>query len=161
MSTVTLKDQIHVRASPADVWCFIEDPEMIVLWNPKLQEARVIEPGLVGGCVYRARFVMNGKEHDMRAEVVESVEMHRLVTVYTGGRLPSDGRVRETWELKPDDAGGTLVRHQVDLIDTDMGLIARLLLRLASWCGRPVGEGCMQRLKAVVEQSAHAAEAAR
>ena len=154
MATLTLVDKVRIAAPPADVWCFIEDPDMVAVWNPKLLSTERVGSVSQGvGCTYRAVFSMNGRETHMNARIEDSQHPQRLVVTYCGGDLPPDGTVRETWELVPDGETGTRVRHTVDMVNTGIGLLFRIVIRMVHRFGRPVGQDCMERLKQLVEQS--------
>ena len=63
MSKLVLRDRIRIEALPEDVWPWVEDPERVMAWNPKL---KAVEPITHGprrmGYEYRAVYALGDRE---------------------------------------------------------------------------------------------------
>ena len=158
MATLSFKQYVSVSATAADVWCFIEDPDMVKLWNPKLTETTLGEGDrFVQGSHFSATYSMRGKSRQVEVEVIECNEPHRMVLSYSGGCLPEGGKAVETITLtKKDDH--TVVERHVAMTDVGIPWWARISIRLLSWFGRPVCETNLETLKQLVEDTSSAAE---
>jgi len=154
MATLTFKDHIRIHASPADVWCFLEDPDMLKLWCPKLQQTTLVDnQRLRAGTRFQSTYDMRGKTYTVDAHVQAADEPSRLVMLYTGGCLGDGGSARESIELPPTEDDWTALTRRVEIIDARISLWCRLLIRVSNLIGRPIGRTNLQELKQLVESS--------
>ncbi len=102
-----LEDTVQIKGPPEKVWIFIEDPERMKLWNPKIQRISAISWGeRAVGYRYRITYTMRKKTSEFLAEIVEYRRPEKLVirltkvisraaatpTRLTGCREPRKGR---------------------------------------------------------------------
>ena len=89
-----LRDSIRINAPPERVWQYLEDPERMQLWNPKIKAVVSVSWGQrCKGFRYRLTYVLGGKESEVSAEIEEYQPPTKLVIRHTGGRLPPGQRI--------------------------------------------------------------------
>jgi len=153
VSQLTLHDRITISARPEEVWLFLEDPDMVKEWNEKLRAWEPLSHGSPRlGFRYRARFGMRGRETDMEGEVVEYRPPVRLVTRFTGGRLPADGYSELAFDLS-DRVHSTRLHQTIVMQNAGIPWFFRWLIWFIHHTGRTVGKSHLQRLKELVEEA--------
>jgi hypothetical protein len=151
MSKLVLRDRIRIDALPEDVWPWVEDPERVMAWNPKL---KAVEPITQGprrvGYEYRAVYSLGDRENEMSARYEEYQAPVHLAIRMHGGRLPPEGFCREEYELT---ARGRTTRlcQKITLVDPGIPLVLRLLIKLVHVFGKPSGKSNLQVLRELVE----------
>ncbi len=78
-STMTIRDSILINRTPDKVWAFVENPELMKQWNPKVQWVTAGAQNRGQGFVYAITYVMSGKAQEFRAEYVTCEPPHPLV----------------------------------------------------------------------------------
>ena len=146
-----LKDTVQIKSPPDTVWMFIEDPERMKSWNPKIQCISSISWGERAiGYRYRVTYVMKGKTSDFLAEIVEYRKPEKLVIRLTEGNLPRGSYVNEIYQLSAT-IEGTLLEQRVEIHNSGINIFLRLLIALISRFGKPTGEKYLEKLKELVE----------
>ncbi len=69
-STMTIRDSILINRTPDKVWAFVENPELMKQWNPKVQWVTAGAQNRGQGFVYAITYLMSGKAQEFRAEFV-------------------------------------------------------------------------------------------
>jgi uncharacterized protein YndB with AHSA1/START domain len=147
---MTLRDKVQIKTPPERVWPFIEDPERMKLWNPKIRKVTPISWGdRDRGFRYRITYFMGKKESEFSAEIVEYRKPERLVIRLTEGRLPWGGYVNEVYELS-GDKDGTLLEQRIE-IDVEINIFLRWLIAFIVRFGSPTGKKYLERLKELAE----------
>ena len=86
-----LKDAVQIKSPPEKVWTFIEDPERMKAWNPKVQSISPISWGERAiGYRYRITYAMTNKASEFLAEITEWRKPEKLVIHLTEGNLPKN-----------------------------------------------------------------------
>ncbi len=147
-----LRDQIVIERSAQEVWPYVENPERMMSWNPKVKKVtRAHWDGRPGvGFRYGIMYEMSGKVGEMEAEVTTYEPPFRLVIRLTGGRLPEKAYVEEIYELSEDN-GRTLLRQKIIMHHSGINIVFRLLIFFVSRFGRPTGKTYLETLKGLVE----------
>jgi len=149
-----LKDSVWINASPERVWEYLEDPERMRLWNPKIKAVASVSWGQrCKGFRYRVTYVMGGKENELSAEIEEYQPPAKLIIRHTGGRLPPNGYAQEIYELSREN-GGTALTQIIRLYNSGINLFFRLLIALLYRFGTPTGKKYLTILKELVEGAA-------
>jgi len=149
-----LKDSVWINASPERVWEYLEDPERMRLWNPKIKAVASVSWGQrCKGFRYRVTYVMGGKENELSAEIEEYQPPAKLIIRHTGGRLPPNGYAQEIYELSREN-GGTALTQIIRLHNSGINLFFRLLIALLYRFGTPTGKKYLTILKELVEGAA-------
>jgi uncharacterized protein YndB with AHSA1/START domain len=149
-----LKQRIEISCPPEKVWTFIEDPEGMQAWNPKVQ---AIDPISWGerhvGYRYRITYVMRNKASEFLAEIIEYRKPQKLVIRLTEGKLPPNSHVSEIYELS-QTAEGTLLEQRIEVHNSGMNIFIRLLIGFILRFGKPMGKRYLEKLKELVEAAA-------
>lgn len=149
-----LKDSVQIHGSPDRVWAFIEDPQRMKSWNPKIQSIVSISWGQrTVGYQYRITYAMSGKTSDFLAEFVEYRRPEKLVVRLSEGRLPRGAAVHEIYELSPNREG-TLLQQRVEFLNSGVNIFLRLLIAFICRFGKPTGQTYLEKLKELVEAPA-------
>jgi uncharacterized protein YndB with AHSA1/START domain len=147
---MTLRDRVQIKTPPERVWSFVEDPERMKLWNPKIRKVTPISWGdRDRGFRYRITYVMGKKENEFSAEIVEYRKPERLVIRLSEGRLPWGGYVNEVYELS-GTRDGTLLEQRIE-INVEINIFLRWLIAFIVRFGSPTGKKYLQRLKELAE----------
>ena len=146
-----LRDSIRINRPPENVWRYLEDPELMTLWNPKIKAVVPVSWGQRGrGHRYRIKYVMGGKEREVSAEIEEYQSPVKLVIRLTGGGLPPTGYAQEIYELSPEP-GGTLLTQTIRVHNSGVNIFFRLLATFLQRFGKPTGKKYLAHLKELVE----------
>ena len=148
---MVLQDSVHIKSPPEKVWTFIEDPERIKFWNPKIQAITPISWGKRHvGYRYRIIYAMIHKASEFLAEIVEYRKPEKLVAHLTEGNLPRGSSVDEIYELSRSGEG-TLLEQRIEIHNSGINIFFRLLIAFIFRFGRPTGKKYLEKLKELVE----------
>ena len=148
---MTLRDKVQINRPPERVWPFVEDPERMKLWNPKIQKITPISWGDRDiGFTYRITYVMGKKASEFLAEVVEYRKPEKLVIRLTEGKLAWGGYVSEVYELSRTK-DGTLLEQRIEIPNSGINIFLRLLIAFVLRFGSLTGRKYLERLKELAE----------
>lgn len=153
---MVIKDSVEIAAAPETVWRFIEDPENLPRWNPKVKKVQRISHGAPDtGFRYRVAFVMGGREREMEAEITEFGPPRHLVTRMRE-RIASDAGAwrryaEEQFELT-EGGRGTRLTQTVRLHHAGVSLLLRALISFLMRFGKPSGQRYLERLRDCIEK---------
>ncbi len=146
-----LTDSVHINAPPERVWQYLEDPERMKLWNPKIKDVVPIFWGQRSkGFRYRITYVMGAREREFSAEIEEYQPCARLVIRHTGGSLPVTAYVQEMYELSSIGAG-TLLTQTIRVHNLRVNFFLRLLVSFVIRFGKPTGKKYLEQLRELAE----------
>jgi uncharacterized protein YndB with AHSA1/START domain len=150
---VTLRDTVQIKSPPEKVWTFIEDPERMKAWNPKIQTVAPISWGERDrGYRYRITYAMGKKTSEFFAEIIEYRKPETLVIRHTEGNLPIGSSINETYRLSPTD-DGTSLEQRIEINNSGVNLFWRLLIGFVYRFGKPTGQKYLEKLKELAETS--------
>jgi hypothetical protein len=110
-----LKDKIQIDRSLEEVWQYIQSPELMKEWNPRVRAFVPVSWGEPAeGYRYRVRYKMIGRESNFLAEFMEYQKPVKLVIHLSGGNLPVKGYIQEIYELA-ENTGGTLLKQRIEV----------------------------------------------
>ena len=110
-----LKDKIQIGRSPEEVWQYIQSPELMKEWNPRVKAFVPVSWGEPAeGYRYRVRYKMIGRESNFLAEFMEYQKPVKLIIHLSGGNLPVKGYIQEIYELA-ENSGGTLLKQRIEV----------------------------------------------
>ena len=148
-----LQDTVQIKSPPEKVWIFIEEPERMKVWNPKIQRISSISWGeRTVGYRYRITYAMRKKTSEFLAEIVEYRKPERLVIRLTEGNLSSGSYTDEIYRLSRT-AEGTLLEQRIEVHNSGINFFFRLLIAFISRFGKPTGQKYLENLKELVEAS--------
>ncbi|MFM8551683.1 MAG: SRPBCC family protein [Nitrospiraceae bacterium] len=151
---MNLRDHVDVGRPPETVWRFLEDPNNLPAWNPNVQRVAPVTWGAPAkGFRYRATYVLRGKANEMEAEIEEFQPPVRLAVCLSGGRMPKNAFAREVYDLTPIP-GGTRLVQTIELNNTGIPLVFRLLMWFIQRFGKPTGKTFLATFKELVEEAA-------
>jgi uncharacterized protein YndB with AHSA1/START domain len=150
---MTLRDTVQIKSPPEKVWTFIEDPERMKSWNPKIQHVSSINWG-VRAVGYRCRitYAMGKKTNEFLAEIIDYRKPEKLVIRLTEGNLPRGSYINEIYQLSPT-AAGTLLEQTIEINSSGINIFFRLLIAFIHRFGKPTGQKYLDKLKELVEAS--------
>lgn len=148
-----LKDTVQIKSSPENLWAFIEDPERMKSWNPKIQRISSISWGRRAvGYRYRITYAMRNKASEFLAEIIEYRKPEKLVIRLTEGNLPRGSYIEEVYQLSRT-AEGTLVEQTIEINNSGINIFFRMLIAFLYRFGKPIGQKYLEKLKELVETS--------
>ena len=148
-----LKDTVQIKSSPENVWSFIEDPERMKSWNPKIQRISSISWGARSiGYRYRITYAMRNKTSEFLAEIIEYRKPEKLVIRLTEGNLSQGSYICEIYQLSRT-AEGTLVEQTIEINNSRINIFFRLMIAFIYRFGKPTGQKYLEKLKELVETS--------
>jgi uncharacterized protein YndB with AHSA1/START domain len=146
-----LKDTVQIKSPPEKVWAFIEDPQRMKSWNPKVQTVSLISWGERNvGYRYRITYVMSQKAREFLAEITEYKKPERLVLHLTESDHPTRSSVDEIYQLSPTGEW-TLLEQRIEINNSGMNIFLRLLVFFIMRFGKPTGKKYLETLKELVE----------
>jgi carbon monoxide dehydrogenase subunit G len=110
------EEEFTVGAAPDAVWDFLLDPERVAPCLPGCEQVEVED-----AAIYRVRLTVKvgflSTTQNLKVEIVESDRPRHLVSLARGEdrKLASQVEVRNTLDLTPVGASGTLVRYRGDV----------------------------------------------
>ena len=146
------KERTIIRASLEQVWNFIEDPNNLPKWNPKVQGITSFSgSGKEIGANFGILYVMNTKADDLRGEILVREALSRLTFRYSGGQMPQGDYVDEGFILTQVDDTIGLVRT-IDIHLKEIPWWVKIIMWIIFKTGKPVGKPYIETLKDLIEQ---------
>ena len=100
---LTVRDSIHIAASPEDVFAFMDEPARQMSFTPHLQQSDEVERLENGGTRARYRYDLYGWGLDGEVRATDYVPPERIIWAMSGDL---QGTIR--WYVDPDDDGSRL-----------------------------------------------------
>jgi uncharacterized protein YndB with AHSA1/START domain len=150
-----LRDEIRIGRPAREVWNYIENPEHMMSWNPKVKKVSPMSWSTERNLGFRYSIVyeMSGKASELQAEFTEYLPPSRLVIHLHGERLPREAYVEEIYELSEDSAGTTLLTQSIVMHNTGVNIFWRFIFFLISRFGHPVGKKYLETLREIIENN--------
>lgn len=146
------KETILINASPEKVWNFIEDPNNLPLWNPKVQRVTAFgSSGKSVGSNFGIMYMMNKIPSEMRGEVVVHEPNSRLTFRFLDGKMERGNHVEESFSLTPTPSG-VLLERTIDFTNAPIPWWARIIMWIIFKTGKPVGDTYLVKLKSLIEE---------
>ena len=146
-----LTSETRINRSPEYVWPFIEDPERMKAWNPRIVDFEELGWGARGvGFRYNVRYRKGEGVLDAFVEIDSYRVQEEYAFRLSGGQLPAGGYARVIFELRGCNEG-THVKRTIDLTHARLPRVLRIVVGLAGRVGAPAGKEGLARLKKVVE----------
>lgn len=150
-----IREDVLTRATPAQAWELVRDPELHELWNPRIVETEAISPPPPGlGSRYRVSYELGGRRSMFDAEIVEFEAPLRFCARLTE-RFQGDGRnsnrVFEERYTLTARGERTHVRHDVLIQQSGVHPLLRFLVWFIMKTGKPVGRPFMDRFRELAE----------
>lgn len=144
-----LVDSVFINRPAGTVWSFLQNPENMPLWNPKVKRvspASFAQPGQ--GYRYAITYQMHerAKASEFLAEFVHYEPPSKLVIRLTGGVAPRDRIIEEIYELSERD-GGTLLTQTIRIDNAGINIFFRFLIWLIQRWGKPAGLRYLETLR--------------
>ena len=151
--SVTQTEHVVIAAPLNTVWNFIEDPNNLLLWNPKVRRVTALsDAGKEIGTIFGILYVMNNKADEMLGTIALRVPMSRITFRYSGGKMPPDNFVEEGFVLAQRN-NGVLVERTITFTVSAIPLWARFVMWIIFKIGKPDGESYLTTLKSLIERS--------
>jgi len=150
---MTLRESIKVSASMDEIWPFVADPVGQATWNDKIVDVdRTSDLPVRLGEHFGMTYRMSGKDRKSDVEVIacdppnEVHFRHHYAWKSRGCHADEQYTLRQVGEQVE-------VTQRIDLTNTGIPWIFRLLIWCISRFGKPAGQSTMERLKEAVEGS--------
>ncbi|MDD2916090.1 MAG: SRPBCC family protein [Gallionella sp.] len=150
-----LVNSIFINRSPEVVWAFLEDPEHMLLWNPKVKQ---VSPSCFAepkqGYRYDITYQMGASAvaSGLQAEFVCFEPCSKLVIRQTGGLpSPQDRIIEETYELV-ERGGGTFLTQTIRVENSGINIFLRLLIWFIRKFGKPAGKPYLETFRDILEK---------
>lgn len=150
-----IEDDIFINHPAETVWAFLEKPENMPLWNPKVKR---VSPSSFSGPQQGFRYAITYQMHERAkateflAEFIHFEPFSRLVIRLTGGLSPHNRVIEEIYELSERD-GGTFLTQTIRIDDSGINVFFRLLIWIIQRWGRPTGKRYLETLRDIVERT--------
>ena len=148
-------DSVFINRPAATVWAFLENPENMPLWNPKVKR---VSPSsfttIQQGYRYAITYQMNerAKASEFLAEFVHFEPPTMLVIRHTGGPDSQHRVIEEIYELLERD-GGIFLTQTIHIENSGINIFLRFLVWMVQRWGKPVGKRYLETLRDIVEKT--------
>ena len=148
-----LIDNIFINRPAGTVWAFLEKPENMLLWNPKVK--RVSPATFAGpqqGFRYSITYQMTerAKASEFLAEFVHFEPLSKLVIRHTGDLSSPNRVIEEIYELSERDRG-TFLTQTIKIGNSGINIFFRFLFRFIQRWGKPTGKRYLETLRDLIE----------
>ena len=155
-----LYDFIIVKSNPERVWDFLDGPDRMKTWNPKISSVVPLSHGKPrAGYRYRINYLMGSKKRELEAEVKEYRKpSYLLIGLKEQFNVKHNTRYRsfsEAYRLTAHKHG-TKVEQTITLNDSGIPFLFQALIKLLMRIGKPKGEKYLYTLKNMVEKELRA-----
>lgn len=152
MNSVQQKETILINVPIETVWNFIEDPNNLQLWNPKVQRVTAFSnSGKSVGSTFGILYMMSNKANEMRGEVTVREPMSRLTFRYSGAQMERNDFVEEGFLLL-SDGNTTILERTINFSHAPLPWWAKIIMRIIFTAGKPVEESYLVKLKESIEK---------
>ena len=147
-----LVNSIFIHRPANTVWAFLEKPENMLLWNPKVKH---VSPSSFSapqqGYRYAITYQMheNSRATEFLAEFVHYEPFSKLVIRHTGGISPRNGVIEEMYELSERDAGTSLTQT-INIENSGINIWVRFLIWIIQRWGKPTGKPYLGTLRDII-----------
>jgi uncharacterized protein YndB with AHSA1/START domain len=148
---LNIHDSIRIDRPPDKVWEFVENPELMKQWNPKVQWVTAGPQRRAQGFVYGITYVMSGKAQEFRGEYVSYEPPRSLVIRLTSASMAQGSFVEERYTLSDKD-NSTLLEQRIVVKNSGTNILLRFLVAFIMRFGKPVGKRYLETLKELVER---------
>lgn len=146
------QETILINAPIETVWNFIEDPNNLQLWNPKVHKVTALSnSGKHVGSTFGILYVMSNKANEMLGEVTVREPMTRLAFRYSGAQMGQDEFIEEVFHLTPAGNATTLERV-IDYSHARFPWWAKIIMWIIFKTGKPVGDAYLMKMKSLLEE---------
>jgi hypothetical protein len=151
-----LIDSIYTNCSAQTVWTFLQNPENMLLWNPKVKR---VSPGSFDqprlGFQYAITYQMRDRApaQEFLAEFVHFEPPLKLVIRLIGGLAPRHSLIEEIYELSERDSG-TFLKQTIHLDNSGINIFFRFLIWFIQRTGKPTGKRYLETLRDIIERKA-------
>ena len=149
-----LVDSIFINRPAGTVWAFLENPENMLLWNPKVKH---VSPSSFSGPQQGYRYAITYQMHETSrateflSEFVHFEPFSKLVIRHKGGLSPHDRVIEETYELSERDRG-TLLTQTIHIENSGINIFLRFLIWIIQRWGKPTGIPYLGTLRDIIER---------
>jgi carbon monoxide dehydrogenase subunit G len=152
-----LVNSININRPAGTVWAFLENPENMLLWNPKVIH---VSPSSFSDKPQQGyRYAITYQLHESSgateflAEFVHFEPFSKLVIRHTGGLSSHNRVIEEIYELSERD-GGTFLRQTIHIENSGINIFLRFLIWIIQRWGKPTGKPYLGTLRDVIEGDA-------
>lgn len=146
-----LTESVTIQAPAETVWFFLDDPDLVKAWNPKVIAWEPLGNTPRGpGFTFRIQYGMRGRQSWWEGRFSEYRPHTRLVWDLHDPAKP-DHRTQLSYELEPRGNAVRLTQH-IDFPDAMIPLPFRWLVKLIFKTGKPRGERYLATLKRLAEE---------
>ena len=147
---MTIRDSVDINAPVDVVWPWVQNPENMARWNPKVQKVTAMSPPYTLGYKYGIMYEMNNKVTEFSAEFVEFDPPHRLTIRLSTTMMDQSFFVEEKYVMEAHN-GSTHLTQEVIVHDSSVSIFWSILVWFIMRFGKPVGERYLEKLKALIE----------
>ena len=147
---MTIRDSVDINAPIEEIWRWIENPETMPQWNPKVKKVVALSPPYCVDYTYGITYQMSGKTSEFSAQFVEHQPPHRLAIRLTSPAYPREFYVEERYILR-EEAGATLLNQEIVVFNSAVNMFWRFLMWLIKRFGKPTGQKYLEKLKELIE----------
>ena len=148
---MNIRDSILINCTPDKVWRFVENPEFMKRWNPKVQWVSAADKQREKGYEYGIMYVMNDKADQFRGEYIVYDPPRLLVIRLTSEALQPSSFVEECYTLT-EKGSATMLEQSIEFHNSGVNIFARMLVAFIMRFGKPVGKRYLETLKEMVEE---------
>ncbi len=149
---MTQKETILINSPIEKVWNFIEDPNNLQLWNPKVQRVTAFgNSGKSVGSNFGIMYMMNNIPSEMRGEIVVHEPNSRLTFRFLDGKMNHGTFVDESFFLTKAP-NGVLLERSIDFTNAPIPWWGRIIMWIVFKTGKPVGDAYLVKLRDLIEE---------
>ena len=149
-----LVNSIFIHRPAKTVWAFLEKPENMLLWNPKVKH---VSPSSFSAPQQGYRYAItyqlheNSRATEFMAEFVHYEPYSKLVIRHTENTSARNRVIEEIYELSERD-GGTFLTQTINIENSGINIFFRILIWMIQRWGKPVGKPYLADLRDIIEQ---------
>ncbi len=147
---MTIRDSVDINAPVDVVWLWVQNPENMGRWNPKVQKVTAMSPPYRLGYKYGIMYAMNNKVTEYSAEFVEFDPPFRLTIRLSTTMMDQSFFVEEKYLLESRN-NATHLSQEIVVHDSKVNVFWNILIWFITRFGKPVGERYLEKLKSLVE----------
>jgi len=148
-----LVNSIFINRPTGTVWAFLEKPENMQLWNPKVINVSASSySDYQQGYRYAITYQLHEKSRpsEFLAEYVHFEPWSKLVIRHTDSFSPQNRVIEEAYELS-ERGGGTFLKQTILIQNSGINIFLQFLIWIIQKWGKPTGKPYLGIFRDIIE----------
>lgn len=133
------------------IWEILRDPGNMPAWNHKCQTCSATSNVAIGSR-FEATFQMSGKPARTWCEIIEFKPGEKITIRYSGQAFMSkNGFVDETFHMVGKSTMQSLIRHEVDVTNSELPVFVKFLMWFINTFGDSIGRSSLDEIEDLIK----------